>query len=61
MNTQHTGHSKITNRNLADGGFGNRLLASLRSLSQPALPQHIGMFAGSLLPYDSWAPPKVPH
>ncbi|GEM_PF-3836018 len=61
MNKQQTGQSKITNRNLVKDDFGSRLLASLRSLCQPVLPQHIGMFAGSLLPYDSWSPPKVPH
>jgi hypothetical protein len=61
MNNQDTGHSEVTCRNFAEGGFGNRLLATLRLLCQPDSPQHIGMFAGSFLSYELWAPPKEPH
>lgn len=61
MNNQNTGHIEVTNCNLQEHGLGRVLLATLRSLIQPAAPQHIGMFAGSLLAYDLWALPSVPH
>ena len=60
MSNQNTGHIEVTNCHLQEHGFGKVLMATLRSLSQPAAPQHIGMFAGSLLAYDLWALPKVP-
>ena len=60
MNKQKTGHIEVTKCNRQEDGFGKVLMATLRSLSQPAAPQHIGMFAGSLLAYDLWALPKVP-
>jgi len=33
--------------------LSRRLIVALRSLFKPASSQHVGMFAGSLLPYDS--------
>ena len=33
--------------------LSRRLIVALRSLLKPASSQHLGMFAGSLLPYDS--------
>ncbi len=61
MNTQDTRQTAVSKPIRDREGFSKRLLAAWRSLAQPASPQHVGMFAGSLLPYSSWAQPKVPH
>ncbi len=41
--------------------FSKHMYTFLEAPSQTHLPKHVGMFAGSLLTYGSWAPPKVPH
>jgi len=61
MNTQFTGHTEVAKLNPTVDGFSKRLLAALVSFAHPVSPHHVGMFAGSLLPYASWAPPKIPH
>jgi len=42
-------------------GFGKKIAAAFWLWSHPAAPQHVGMFAGSLLEYDSWAQPRPHH
>ncbi len=61
MKNKYTRHAEVTKCNHLENGFGKRVLATLWSLCQPASHHHVGMFAGSLLPYASWAQPKVPH
>jgi hypothetical protein len=61
MKTQYSEAAKAPSQNHSHEGLGKMLLAALRSLFRPAANQHVGMFAGSLLTYDSWSQPKVPH
>lgn len=61
MSNDFTGNTEVTKFNRQEDGVGQGLLATLRYLCEPDSPHHIGMFAGSLLPYASWAQPKVPH
>jgi hypothetical protein len=61
MNRRDARQTEVTQPNRTGDGFSKRLLAALWSLAHPASPQHVGMFAGSLLHYSSWAQPKVPH
>jgi hypothetical protein len=42
-------------------GLGKKLRDALWLWVHPAAPQHVGMFAGSLLEYDSWGDHKAPH
>jgi hypothetical protein len=41
--------------------LGKKLRDALWLWVHPANPQHVGMFAGSLLEYDSWGDHKAPH
>ena len=61
MKTQYTGQTEGQHQTTLANGIGSKLLTGLRSLTQAAPVQHVGMFAGSLLPYAAWAQPKVPH
>ncbi len=52
----------------ADANWYRRLVATSKKLLQEfvpfaltSTPKHVGMFAGSLLTYDSWSEPKVPR
>ena len=36
-------------------------LSYVLQLLSPSQEHQIGMFAGSLLAYESWAEPKIPH
>lgn len=38
-----------------------KLTNVLRQLFTPSPKHQIGMFAGSLLSYESWTEPKIPH
>ena len=60
MKSQHAGVAKATDQNHLQEGLSRRLLAALLSLFRPAASQHVGMFAGSLLPFDSGSQPKKP-
>lgn len=42
-------------------GLGKKLRDALWFWAHPAAPQHVGMFAGSLLEYDSWGDHKASH
>ncbi|MDR3372065.1 hypothetical protein [Rhodoferax sp.] len=42
-------------------GWGKKLRDALWLWVHPAAPDHVGMFAGSLLEYDSWGDHKAPH
>lgn len=61
MNTQPTGLTEVTKPGHTMVSLGKSLLAVLKAWAQPAESDHVGMFAGSLLPYGSWAPPKGPR
>jgi hypothetical protein len=61
MKTKYAGAAKASGLNHLQEGLSKKLLAVFRSLTRPAATQHVGMFAGSLLTYDSWSQPKVPH
>ena len=61
MKTKYSGVAKVSSLIQLQDGLSKKLLAVFRSLTRPAATQHVGMFAGSLLSYDSWAQPKVPH
>jgi hypothetical protein len=61
MKTQFTGPTGVSKLNHTEDNFSTKLLTTLRTLAQPDPTPHIGVFAGSLLPYAAWAQPKVPH
>lgn len=50
-----------TPRAITTKGLGKKLRDALWLWVHPANPQHVGMFAGSLLEYDSWGDHKTPH
>jgi hypothetical protein len=55
--------------NLTSGAIWNwlhvaiskKLLKEFVPFALASAPKHVGMFAGSLLAFDSWSEPKVPH
>lgn len=61
MKKQFTRHTRVSQLKRTGGDLYMKLLAALRAFAQPDAAPHIGVFAGSLLPYASWAQPKVPH
>jgi hypothetical protein len=59
MKTYDFGHLITTPPPKLPVGFGAWLANAAWTWAHPAAAQHVGMFAGSLLPYASWAPPKT--
>ena len=53
LNTQYSVEAKASSENYLQQGLSLRLLTAVQPSSRPAAAQHIGMFAGSLLSYDS--------
>ena len=53
METQYSVEAKASSENYLQQGLSLRLLTAVQPSSRPAAAQHIGMFAGSLLSYES--------
>lgn len=61
MKKEYAREAKGPDENHLQGGLSKRFMASMQSLFRSAPSQHVGMFAGSLLPYDSGVQPKKPN
>jgi hypothetical protein len=61
MNATATTQPPDVGRRHFFGRLADKLFEVFGPLPHSSAPVHIGMYAGSLLPHESWAPPKVPH